>query len=1212
MLSKRMYCYLIAIMTDHISFLNLFNTSGQYIASFLETWLPKIDEDWWEYRVLNNVPDFIKRNIENNGTIYNLDVAALLKILDANWKELSEITHLDFVMRNYAKEMQTIRNTWAHQSSENFSSETIERHLSTLYQFCKGLNAPQPYLDRVQEYRTEILLKQFDLLSKTTDKTDTHTPANNTETTADLQTESPAHKEREITIGTIVHLKADPSVQGAVINLSTTGQEIRYTVFINGKTQNFYRSQIELHEAEEQSCLIPIDEFNAHLTATQINNPNSQTLYSLNAAKIDFIPHQFRPVLKFIKADRPRLLIADGVGVGKTVEAGLILKELEARNKASKVLIICPKPLISERKWEEEMKIRFGESFTPVDGKTFRNIIFDADLDEWDMEKYGKIIIPYSLFTDDKLLKNKGFPGLLNLEIPPQFDLVIIDEAHHIRHSDTKAYAAVRFFVDNADAVVLLTATPIQMGNEDLYTLLNLIRPDLISDWEGFNAMSEPNQWINEAISEIRGQKNNWMQKTKSALLTAEKTSWGRAIYPANPVFKKVLNELDKPSLTNEERVSLLTDTESLHTFSSILNRTRRRDIGEYAVRKSVTISTPFTPEQREVYDEVLSIQSEILSRINPETPVAFMMNTLERRATSCLPGIIPFLKHILNNHLDEYDRAESQYDGDGENTDFAIFSTPIRERIENVILAANKLPKEDPKYDALLNEVLIRKKPDDPNKVMIFSTFRYTLRYLANRLFEDGFRVGVIHGGVNDEDRRYLREKFKKPREEEDALDVLLFSEVGCEGLDYQFCNCMVNYDLPWNPMKIEQRIGRIDRTGQKSEYVSIFNMITPETIDADIFDRCLMRIGVFESSIGENEIILGEIAREIQKIGENFTISEEERRRKLEQLADNDIRKYAEQEKLENEQAEFCGLALPKLQMEKEIEDATNFWLSSDNLENLIKIYLAKRLSPEGNFILTDKLGKKLRLNADYRQILLEEFKEVYGKRASKPEYRLWKRWLEGIDKEHKPFYAISFDPQNSLDTDADLITPVHPLVKLAVNYLKSETYVSTSFIVADDEVPKGKYPFAVYLWDYFGERKTQLVKPVCENPVVEKKLFTYLKSGTCNPDGELLNEDIIEKLDNVHYSKWLRESEEHNRQNSEFIRYRKESIRRSYIARLANIEDQINSASEANIRNMKHRQWNNVKKEYETSMREFENAESKAAIVYNAVGYGIVEVR
>ena len=139
--------------------------------------------------------------------------------------------------------------------------------------------------------------------------------------------------------------------------------------------------------------------------------------------------------------------------------------------------------------------------------------------------------------------------------------------------------------------------------------------------------------------------------------------------------------------------------------------------------------------------------------------------------------------------------------------------------------------------------------------------------------------------------------------RNQEDAIDVLLFSEVGCEGLDYQFCDTMINYDLPWNPMRIEQRIGRIDRRGQRSEAVNIYNIITEGTVDADIYYRCLMRIGVFESSIGECEEILGRVAAEIETIVLDSTLTDAERSSKLEQIADNEVRRAQELHRLEDE---------------------------------------------------------------------------------------------------------------------------------------------------------------------------------------------------------------------------------------------------------------------------------------------------------------------
>ncbi len=178
---------------------------------------------------------------------------------------------------------------------------------------------------------------------------------------------------------------------------------------------------------------------------------------------------------------------------------------------------------------------------------------------------------------------------------------------------------------------------------------------------------------------------------------------------------------------------------------------------------------------------------------------------------------------------------------------------------------------------------------------------------------------------------RLEFRDRFAKRRDLDECLDVLLFSEIGCEGLDYQFCDCLVNYDLPWNPMRVEQRIGRLDRKGQKSESVAIFNLITPGTVDADIYERCLVRIGVFNHALGGSEEILGEITKEIRNIAENFFLSDAERSSKLQQLADNKIRLIQEQEELEQRQLELFGIRLPEDQMKKEIEEASSFWLSA-----------------------------------------------------------------------------------------------------------------------------------------------------------------------------------------------------------------------------------------------------------------------------------------
>ena len=170
--------------------------------------------------------------------------------------------------------------------------------------------------------------------------------------------------------GQMVFLKSDPSKKGAVVEVLPGQPETRVKVFVDGSVRTYYASQLQAEEqTDEDFQPLSCEQFHAYLTALQIRHPSLSTLYSLNAARVDFIPYQFRPVLRFIRSDRPRLLIADGVGVGKTIEAGLILRELQARREIKSILIICPRPLVTERKWELEMK-RFDERFTHLDGST--------------------------------------------------------------------------------------------------------------------------------------------------------------------------------------------------------------------------------------------------------------------------------------------------------------------------------------------------------------------------------------------------------------------------------------------------------------------------------------------------------------------------------------------------------------------------------------------------------------------------------------------------------------------------------------------------------------------------------------------------------------------------------------------------------------------------------------------------------------------------
>jgi len=311
----------------------------------------------------------------------------------------------------------------------------------------------------------------------------------------------------------------------------------------------------------------------------------------------------------------------------------------------------------------------------------------------------------------------------------------------------------------------------------------------------------------------------------------------------------------------------------------------------------------------------------------------------------------------------------------------------------ERGLIKTDTLDDEDPKADAFLR-ILKDKSGRENNKALVFSTFRHTLRYLLRRTEETSLRVGLVHGDVPDDERAELRRRFALPKSEGNAIDVLLSSEVGCEGLDFQFCDFLVNYDLPWNPMRIEQRIGRIDRYGQKSETVAIVNMVTPGTVDADIYDRCLWRIGVFHHAVGGSEEILGAVTKELHDIAESFTLTAAERTERLQQLADNGIRQIQEEQQLESRQSELFGLNVPKQSWKDEIEAAESFWLSPTAIQACVGTYLAKHLGEDSNHLLGEKPLKTLRISQSARATLLDEFRRL--PRSTKPIARDWEKWL------------------------------------------------------------------------------------------------------------------------------------------------------------------------------------------------------------------------
>ena len=1017
----------------------------------------------------------------------------------------------------------------------------------------------------------------------------------------------PNHSQ-EFSPGQIVTLRSDPSVRGAVVSVTPATPENRVGVFVDGNVQTFYASQLQVEtERDDELQDLTCDQFHAYLTALQIRYPGLSNLYSLNAARVDFVPYQYRPVLRFIRSDRPRLLIADSVGVGKTIEAGLVLRELQARRDIKSVLIICPRPLVVEQKWQREMK-RFDENFTHLDGRLLQYCITETHREgEWP-EQHQKVILPYSLFDKELLHGRDGNQrrrrtrGLLDLAPPPRFDLVIVDEAHHIRNQNTANHDAVRFFCDHAEAAVFLTATPIQLGSHDLFVLLNTLRPDLILDEEAFNHMAEPNRFINQVIDAARLQERGWMRQARLALKQAAATPWGRSILNDNPEFKRIQSIIAGRSVTNAERVQLITDMEALHTFSGILNRTRRRDIGEFTIRRPQTVEVELTADQEQIHEAVLEMQAEVFRRLHGDQNVKFMMTTIRRQLASCLYGLEPLLEEILSRHLDELTWAEVD---STESMPEEESVSRMQDQIEVILEKVRTITSPDRKLEALLR--IIRERQSLPNnKVMVFSSFRHTLAYLYEHLEADCIRVGMVHGGTPDDERIELRERFEKPKEERASLDVMLFSEVGCEGLDYQFCDCIVNYDLPWNPMKIEQRIGRIDRKGQKGEHVTIINLITPGTVDADIYERCLLRIGVFESAIGGSEEILGEITTELREIAENYDLTEEERSTKLQQLADNQIRLIQEKERLENQQLELFGIRFPDDRMEKEVEDASSFWLSPESIQRIVTLYVQQKLETEQEYILGERSLKRLRLSGPARESLLRDFRQLPRERS--PVYREWENWLKGDDQHLQITFEADCATQHP---KAVFIMPIHPLVKQAALALEREQSVFTALKAQSNDVPSGRYDFAIYQWQFHGIKEDMILKPIATSEVLRPHLSRLLEDATDSNVQKTNQAAMRDELETLHQLLWAEAREDHRQNTQELAAYRRESLRTSHQARVALLREQLQQATSENIRRMRRYQIANAEADYNQRNRELDDAMARADITAEPVAFGILEI-
>ena len=617
------------------------------------------------------------------------------------------------------------------------------------------------------------------------------------------------------------------------------------------------------------------------LTHIQLSGRLADLVYSMGTTNTDFYAHQYKPVLSFLESPSRGLLIADEVGLGKTIEAGLIWTELRARVDARRLLVVCPKMLCD--KWRLELRNRFGVSADIVDAAELSDELgrsrpqfpesqaFIASMQgirpplDWE-EETGRDSTRRRLA---RVLRSAAGQD-------PLLDLVIIDEAHYLRNPETATHQMGRLLREVSENVILLSATPINLKSEDLFSLLNLVDPESFAYREQFEQVISANEPLVLARLEALA-KNSSPSAVLQHLLEARSFSTLTGSKQLELLTMELQSWGARP-WRDEHRVRLADRIERMNSLSRVLTRTRKAEVTERKVIRDPRVKKI---EMAAAEAEFYALVTQSIKQYAWENDVSdgFLLATPQRQLSSSMYAAAASWK------LQDRDETEELlYEDTGvevKSTETSSFRQFLLNRIRgNYDLES--LRQCDSKFGYLSTTLVEYFSSYPSEKVVLFSFFRGTLRYLAERPQEIGVTATLLMGGMK-EDKTTIIDRFQA----DPGIRVLLSSEVASEGVDLQFCRFLINYDLPWNPMKVEQRIGRIDRLGQAAERIFILNLVYADTIDARIVERLYERLNLFKRALGGLEAVLGETIQQLTTELLTGRLSPEEEEERITQTA-------------------------------------------------------------------------------------------------------------------------------------------------------------------------------------------------------------------------------------------------------------------------------------------------------------------------------------
>jgi SNF2 family DNA or RNA helicase len=991
--------------------------------------------------------------------------------------------------------------------------------------------------------------------------------------------------------------------------------KIYYVLYIDNSRKTYSEESIEPTRTQKSEAIttltrkefVPLKDFTSYLTYIKVERPLSNNLYSFLSSRTEFQVHQFKPLLKYLGSPYQRLLIADEVGVGKTIEAGIIYTELLSRQDLRNVLIVCPPSL--RYKWQKELKKRFNENLEIIDSQKVK--LFCRKYDKYPNSVSLKGIVSLQTLRNEEILKE-----LERLQVP--WDLVIIDEAHHMRNSETKNNELGKILSSTAEGMLLLSATPLQLGQKDLFNLFNIMLPEEFNNFNTFEEQVKPNEYINLALTKIS--KNAPPQSILRSLRTVEITNQSER-FKSNPNYNFCVDLLNSRSvLGNDDIATLQRKLNELNVLSHIYTRTKKNEISiEFPIREPVTIKVEFNDVERQFYDNV----SDLFLSIHPDCPPGFLLQMPCRQVASCIPAAITYLKDIYSSGVVklEIDDDDDEILLNTKNKEIKLTKNDLLKIKDLVLFAQDNLKQQDSKTREFLKTITQVIDTGEIKKVVIFSFFKRTLRYLELLLKEKGFSTARIDGDVPFNERENIVENFSSP----EGYQILLYSDVGGEGLDMQFCNCVFNYDLPWNPMKIEQRIGRFDRYGQMSSKIHIYNFSIENTIESDIFLRLCNRIGVFQQYIGELEPILGREIKQLTAEIFNIKLTQEQQKERADKIALVIEKKKQELELFDKERTKFIGQDNYFTEQVSDIMKNEKF-ITSSEIINLISSFIDEKY-PKSKLSLSSKEKiYKLKVDSEYKDFIIG----YLNKRRHYSESS--EKFTDLVTRES---FEITFDYKvaNS-NSSIEFITFRHPLVKSIIEKYKEEDELKNACCITWQEVSleegiaEQNYLFFIYLLEISAFTKSLTFVPVVvdiHSHIVHKeyseKLFHILKNSDDLSEYCEMNSESIKACSVVseNYVISLARQQETDLKdvNESLINDRLSSLQQTFEIKIQAINEtlgKLNSSPDKKsdrILRMKESQKFNLKRNFENKRTELE-ADKRVIVSHELISGGYLNVR